>query len=364
MLALAIILVSAPALCHPLHVIRAEAEIEPGRISVAYTFDGEEFRHLTGPGNADSSFERGRLLAFIREYEQTLSKKLIVRNENGARESAVLVSTEIEVRGGLMPMSIDSLEWSGLTIRYRYEYPLARPVSGVTFQQDPSIDADGELPSQIALSTSLFGSADRRTLRLTSRGNSETLYVADALAQSGAAPPAASESRSVVCFPREYVEFERFRAPYLVTHRSGRDCRVDLYVPLPLLETWKSIPRGHLDALTVEEQRSAMRLLNELAAEHMRLQIDNQPIPLPPVRQAVLLPSQVEIGAFEQTGPVGYWSGRAAISYEIKLPHESAKPEIEYRLFNSSITLGRALLVESAGMREVLITQDRPRIAF
>lgn len=219
-----------PAAAHPLIVIDAELIVASDAVSIHVPPLGEHLLgHLAAP---DSDTLADRLAAAIR-----------VRTERG-----------------------DALQWraapahsGGITLRLETDpAPGTRATRFLTLALDPSRPL-APARHQIQLRVSAPSAPPRRILRLTSDSNTEWIDL--------------RSLRTTDC-PCPHLSADAFGRPLLLVETTPSATRIELHVPLALLEAPAPFPRAEPERVSAADVDAARESLLLWAERHVRLSID------------------------------------------------------------------------------------------
>lgn len=311
---------------HVISIVRGAATVHRDRIEVELTINAEDFVHYCGmvavPGRPLSVDAVERAAA---RHADHLLEHFIIRNADGERLSGKLIS--LRTHESAVEVSRESRPHSSHIV-YSLEYALIRPPPFLSFQQ--TIGAgDAGLPSQLYLDVRAAADERGTTLRLTSGGNLETLRLQW--------PDADSGSRPMIVGPLEELKFIGARMEI-----GDTSTRIEVDVPMPLLDMFLAIPRAERDFLDPEEQSAGRRAIEQFFRSRLALRIDGQTAE---PRDAAI--SFFGLNAGESTDRslrLSAWTTRvrATLSYSSSAPPRDA--ELRWTLFNAAVLEARAVV--------------------
>ena len=198
---------------------------------------------------------------------------------------------------------------------------LDRPLRWLVLQIDP-----GEAGGPAArLALEVTAPAGRRVVVLTTGGNVGLVRV-----EPGPAPRCGDLALS-----EEGLQEIRGRL------ESGRSPRLEVDLPLGILETFQPVARTDPDVLTVAEQQAAVPAVRDLVRE--RLGLDRAEVRF--------------IGPDGEEGTLGAWTARARVRLGLQTDRV-----LRWDLFNARVLRARLAIVEGTRCREREVTPDRSEV--
>jgi hypothetical protein len=339
----------AAATAHQLSVRTGTVVIDQDRIAVTIEVPAEDFRHDdTAPPEASCS--RGWLEEARTRHEPVLLASLVIRDADGDRLKGRVLSSTVPA-----PIE-DSFEWDRLRriqATYRLEYTLPGTPRFLTFQLRFG-EAPAPLNSQLALDVRRKGERSGRTIRLTSRGNAETLeFPTGKTAASGP-----TQDRNALPAP------ERFNTIFSIIRADEGALEIETHVPLTLLETWQPVARRDADIIDPAEQAEACRVLAGLLAGAHRVLLDGAPRHGESAEMGILPPGAAGLAIQSEPHRASVWTARVAVRmrYGCAAPCEAV--ELRWGLFNNAVLTGRAVVTARGRTFEHEFTTYDPVLAI
>lgn len=301
-LAAALALVAAPLTAHSLHQHRGEALVEPERVLVG----------------VDLSNEHGG--------RSELDDEIVVRDAEGERLMGRVTASSDEVR-------------------IEYETPL-RP-SHLVFQLLPR--TAGPERRRLALTVRSQGLARERILTLTSGGNAEVV----SFDWSGHHPEPS-------CGPGALdADGGRLDSVRALLRLDGSIARLDVVVPVRLVETWLPLPRHEHDWLAPEEQDEAREGLAELVRGRSILRAGGRAVGPASVAVAFLSLDDEALDETTARRRLSAWTGRVRVSQTF--PAGEAV-ELEWDLFNAAVLTADVFVVAQGECSRHRLSTYAPRL--
>jgi len=334
----AVIVCAARLEAHSLLVTRGDAVVDRGGVTVRLEVCAEDVVHhqpsLQGSEDAIS-------VASLREaadrHAAALAERLIVLTATGDRLTAG------PPRWSMPPCDAESIDLASLRtvfVAYTLSYGSEEPHGFLTFRLVPNDQAIG-VAEQIGLW--VHGrSGDRGvSIRLTSRGNAETVAVSwEEGRPTAVARDIVDLDDPLNCSPDGGMDGSRFKDLWAEIDLNGPDMWVTIYAPAPLLGTWLPVKRGAEDVLTPAEQTELLAAAVPLLEGALAVTIDGAEV-TPSVEWVVLLPAGIRV-LEDANGAVGagnvcFWTARAAVRLRFAGREPPEEVGLEWRLFNNVV---------------------------
>lgn len=307
---------SQPAQAHVISILHGTASVLTDRIDVELTVNAEDFVHSYGasadPGHSQSGEPIDRAAA---RHAVQLLEHFIIRSADGERLSGRLVSRRAKASADVPSREV---RLRAPRIIYGFQYVLNIPPRFLSFQQTLGA-GDVALPAQLYLDVRAGDSGVSTTLRLTSGGNLETLQFRwpDA---AGAAPK--------IIGPLE--ELKSIAARFEI---DEAETRIQIDLPLPLLETFLPLRRADRDFLDPSEQQAARSVVQEFLRGHLPLHINGHSAAPRDVSVAFLTLDSTEAaaGALQR---VSAWTTRVRAIQSYATSSMPQAIELRWTLFN------------------------------
>lgn len=237
-------------------------------------------------------------------------------------------------------------------------YPVPAPQTLLTFQFKGE-EPPARIPSQIVLLVRGPDQTEGSTLRLTSRGNAETVelcwnsngaaVVGPASLNSGGAC-AADEERGPARFKDVFAEFD--------LGEQGVSARV--LIPLPLLQTWIELQQRCEDYLEPDEQRKAVPALRDLLRHAIWAEIDGKPVSPASVDLMILHADGRRTDPSNAAVPAGMWTARLEACLHLSTVDDADRVILRWRLFNNAVLRASAAIRVDGLCREHDLTTYYP----
>lgn len=359
-------LTSGAARAHSVSLGRGEVVVEPHAATAALLMPGGDLLHAILP--TTQSLSPAELDEHVQRYAQQLAQRLTVLDAGGAPAAATLGDARFEPAGRAR-YSLDDLRAGRIACRVRFALA-ARP-DYLTLRLTPSPIGPPHA-AQLALAVRTAERPAPLTVVLTSRGNAETLGLA--WAQAAATAPAAGV-RAPECF--RHVLGTLVVADDVAT--------LDVLIPVPILETFVSVPRHRSEVVTPQEQAAITPALHQFFRAHALLEVSGRHIPPDVTALTWLSPAAAERAARVETTEASTAAASAAPSgtaeastaqpcavaggcVRATLRFAGAGPltpgALRWDFFNALVLEGRVTLV-AAGRRSVhQLTTYAPTLAW
>lgn len=302
---LALALVAAGASAHVLDTIEGTAVVRADRVEVAVDVH---------PGTEGATLGQ-----------------LAVRDDAGRTLAGRIVST--------------APSGTPLQVVVHLEYELDRAPRWLSFRMKPEAWSPSRA-RRMTLAVREAGSPAARIVTLTNGGNIETLRFPDlpAARECGAAaldrPPDPTSGLTALWRP------------------DGHGARLDVVLPLGVLETWLPIPRVDDDVLSATEQRRAQAGVLDLVASRIRVVTESGEALAPSAREVVFL--RLDDTALESphdARPLDPWTARVRVSLRFDRPGSLA-----WDLWNARVTTARVIVLDSRGCAERRLSTYEPKL--
>ncbi len=332
---------------HSLSIGRGTADVSFESIVLTLEVEAEDLLRGGDLGPVAGDLTKEGLQCAAARHQRRLLDALVIRDVAGE----ALRGRCIEFACSPMPRkTVDDETLRQMHVIYLFKYETPEPARLLTFQLRPS-DGPAAGPGQWVLAVRSSGDSDVRVIRLTSRGNPETLsfrWKAEHAEQGGVAPLEVASPRVDHWPPRTPVQVTgdaRFGSIHAVVCIEDAEVRCDVYVPLVLAETWVSVDRADRDFVSPGEFAAAGARLCELVASRNRLVIDGAAAGPESVRAEFLGPEEFAADGEEPRGRVGAWTARIAMTqrYAVKAPPREL--ELRWGLFNGAVLTAEATVV-------------------
>ncbi|MCZ6699137.1 MAG: hypothetical protein O7D94_09430 [Planctomycetota bacterium] len=210
-------------------------------------------------------------------------------------------------------------------------------------------------------------SKDRETdrfIRLTSGGNVETLafFPCDPERAHARKPTLGRGERSARA--EEALDVSRFKSVRAFVYIDEDRVRIDVFMPVTLVETWWPIDRADRDFLEPAEMNAARDRLLGLFTHQNQLSIDGRRASPEAVQLEFLGPCAIGMKHREPTRRLGAWTARVGASLRYKVDSPPDNVELVWRLFNSAVLNAHATVVFNKDRHEHRLTTYQPAVAW
>jgi hypothetical protein len=239
-------------------------------------------------------------------------------------------------------------------ISFVLEYAVDRRYRYLSFQQ-VAIESGAAERSSVILAVRT-DEAPLRTLQLTAGGNVEVVMI-----QS---PELHSTFENSDCDQRRFVLTEAQRTVRVTLAIEDNGARVDLYMPVGLLETWHALGRSQGDFFEIQEQVQSQKQIIRFLASHNPTAINGVR-----VEGRVTQVSFLDVGEFvlppnAHPRRLSAWTSRVhvVISYESSVTPETV--ELQWTLFNASVLSANAMIFANRDCLEIDISSYSPTLEW
>lgn len=329
------------ALAHTLLVSRGTATVHADHVTVEIEVDAEDILHSPdAPTDDPPDGWRATFEKWVVERAAVLSETIILRDGQGRRLPADPYVPHTPP--GLAALEPDQHGLRALRIHYRADYRPIAPLRHLSFQAGPGRAASIGL-WQLVCAVRGAGQSDARIVRLTSRGNVETVRI-----------DRTDDGRVVVSGDGRDARdcFEWLGDGLCAEIRAAEDgvhARVE--VPLPLLSTWVALPTSDGEYLTVAEQRRVVEALPESWTSPISVRVDDAELLAQPPRFR-WVPSDFDLLVEGEPAEVSIWNGRFQVEvfFPFRVPPKDL--EMQWNLFNNAVPTVRAFLLDESTSAE------------
>ena len=262
---------------------------------------------------------------------QDFLAELVVRDEQGRRRVGRVASTH--------PASADD------HVLLRIEHALERPPRWVSFHLAP-----GQAPTARARRVELTitdesaaGGAAQRSVTLTSGGNVETL-------RFGSPEPVAT------CGPALLDRPDRLQSVQAILRSEDAGRRLEIVIPLRLLESWLPIPRASPDEISVAEQQAARQGIVDLVAARVRMSGGGN-VGSAALAGVTFLGLDDAATSAPAPRPLGAWTARVAVA--LHFPQDGP---IEWDLWNARVLTASVVVMKGGACEERRLSTYAPSL--
>lgn len=351
--AIAMIAASSSAVAHPIAVNRGIITVFPDRIVAELRMSGEDLLHNEGPSHRPARLSSAWLRHAFEGQASRLVRTVVLRDEAGERMPGVVVESELE---GVRDAELDVRGLGDVRASYTIEYRASCPQRFLTFRQE-TLDAPTGLPTQFALLVRQPAALCERTIRLSSGGNSETLEF-DWTPRDGL--EAASEGDAL----QTHFSRHRFDAVQAIIHVVNDGLRIEIHVPLPLLETWIRIERDDPDHVLPDEQDQATAGLREFFMARNTFRLNDQTLSPQILEIGFLAPDETAINARAQRRRLGTWTARVGVVLDYRISESLKDIRVDWDLFNNAVLAADVLIIDGASTELHQFSTYAPSLRF
>lgn len=355
--ALAALLVAAPsvAIGHAFLHTRGVVSVTGERLEITLDVEAEDVLHF-GDVRVDAAdrVNTDELVAALRRHRDRLASGIAVMDEHGTHAVSRIADEPFEVPPG-ESLTVDALRQLRLPVHLTYT-TTGRP-RWLTLRALPESEL-GRVPWQAGLAVRA-GDAQRRSIRLTSGGNAETIELertgppAVVVASAGAASSACQCGRSLSNDP------ERFREILADLQSFDNGLLVRVSVPVPVLETWERIARVDGDVLTAGERDSALAAGTGRVARSVTVIVDGRER-VGEVVSSGFAPAGESAGAVDASSSV--WTTRLVTELQFPTDAPGEIAVIHWSLFNSAVVRARVTVHRLDACSERFLTTYDPMV--
>lgn len=327
------------AVAHQFSFAHGTVTIHVDRIDVVIEFDGEDLSHLPGAPTDDREEFAAWLEQAAETHHERVLGRLILRDVDGRRLPVDRARSSHSITSRT---SLPKASWTDVRLVERLVFPISAPPLLLTFQMSPDGELSG-LRSQWVLAVHGPQEERERLVRLTSGGNAETIELSapdttgTCLTAQQALPADVNASAEFESFVFSMLQQRKYTGITAVLRETTSGLTLDVYAPLPLVETFITTSRSNADFVEVDEQRVILSRWNELVASRVQFKIDDR-LPLASLQhQAFLAPDAADASAAAAPRRLGAFTARTMLRYSLPVADPSASCELTWNLFNSSV---------------------------
>lgn len=347
----AVSLWSAPAAsAHSLLVSRGEAAITSDEVRVTISVFAEDFLHFgTLRVDADGSLALAELTAAAERHAGALAGELAVIDGRGTRLDCIAATA----RPGWSATGRATIEeLRQLRVRYELTFRLPAPTPVLTFRVAQP-EQRMSVQSQCVLRAFCAGSDVHRTLRLTSRGNSEGVELAWIEGTPRVVAPTPATGDVDPAAPFDPHGSLRFNDVCLDVALDNETVRATAYIPLPLWESFEPTNRADENRLTASEADAIRRSAEQRLRGALTIGEDagRADWPFTVTVDSLHDPAFDGAKATDATDAVSFWAARLIVRYEPRTDQEGQGPNLSWNLFNGLVMSAEAVVRSPRGAR-------------
>jgi hypothetical protein len=345
--AIGLVFTAATARGHTLLMTRGEAVIHTDHIAIELQLAAEDLLHWQSISlQADGAIPLVSLREAAERHATTLHDVFVIRDALGNRLVCKPYDTELPWRG---EGGIDLHELRKLQATYNSTCAYAAAPRFLTFHLMMR-GADIGIHWQVVLAVRGDGESHPQAIRLTSRGNVETIQIAWAGEGAEVFPQHVDGPECEACDRRGTAWLKELCADIVI---QNDDVYVQLSIPLPLLNTWISLPSRDGEFLNRAEQDSVMEAASALVAGAFTVELDGRPLPAEVV--------QLRLVPLTGSAPrLSLWTGRLAADLRFRSKSTLKQPGMRWKLFNNAVVTGKAAIRNDRSCLEHEFTTYQP----
>jgi hypothetical protein len=323
---------------HTLLLSQANAVIDENSVSIELEVSTEDFVHWYGlPGNPDSRFSAQSVRDIAERHAMALHQILNVRDAAGKRLPSEDVRIHFDVPA-TSSLTINDLRDLRAAYTTKFSYP-SEP-RFLTFQ----LLMDGDYPSvfwQVVLGVHSPGKNQGRTIRLTSRGNAETV---EFIWNDGRANVVSGEIPTVFS-PSCGVEGATSLSEPCVNIDFGmKSIDVQITMPLALLQTWLALTAGDDEFLAPDEQESARTAIEQLLIPALSVESDERRHVAVVANISFLSIDEKETDPHAEKKSYSLLTGRLVARLRFEMPNALKQADLHWNLFNNVVLSATAVI--------------------
>lgn len=245
---------------HSLSYIEGEAVVHRDRVELALTIRPEDILLSAGVNMIVSdSIPVADLRTGAEAHKNYLLKGIVVEDGSGHLAGSVRSLESPRETGAAFPVA----DLMATNFVYRLTYPMAKPPERLGFRQ---LFNAGKvvIPVIMQVSVRIEGQEDATVVPVPDGEKAETLAI-DWSGVRQAPPP-------VVARPLTLEASDAF------LYVRNDEVRLEILMPLPVLETWLAVPRAAPDFLEIAEQTALQPALEQFFVARSDLRIDGVPV--------------------------------------------------------------------------------------
>ncbi len=345
-------LLALPAFGHPMTVTRGTALVTKEAVVLSLEIRAEDLLHTQKLSpNAEGLYAIEEVRRAAEMHGRALCRSIVVRDARGEEVDGRFDSCKVD-RDGSDGLSVDDLRRS--RVRCTLKFAMRGTNEYLSFQQVRR-RADDVLPTSIVLAIRA-GDVSLGTVRLTGGGNVEVVRLASAKVGSAAAGSG--------CDTERFVQSEAQHTVRAIVRVHDAGVRLELFMPVPLLETWIALPRSRRDFFEGEEQIRCQRELARFIAAHNPLSIDGRRVAGRFAGVAFLDVGEYGDDLGRTARRLSAWTSRVRITMEFDSPRQPRSVELKWTLFNASVLAAHALIVVDDDCQERDLSTYDPHLKW
>lgn len=346
---------------HSLLRTQGRAVIESDRIVITLDVSPEDFTHLYGlVPSPDGTVALDSVLTLAERHGDDLTASLQIWDERG--EPVTGEPFDLSPQGP-NPSRIPWMQLRAMRLRYEASYLLSHRRGVITFRMSPTqqVSAIGQ---QWVIEVQGSDGAAKQLVQLTSRGNAELVELEWTGRAVRLAPPRAAAAEAAACEAFEDRGAARFHEIFVDLDVAPDAILVRTSVPLPLLETWFSIPRraeGRLDPAEQSDLLVAARTLMNSA-----LAVDNDGQLLGSDSLELHLLGAVSLPGIrsDSSERLGFFTSRLETVQKFATPGPGGRGTVAWKLFNNAVVFARVAVRVDGRCTPMEFTAYSPKLEW
>jgi len=338
---LCLVLAAGRLSAHPISLITIEALVHRDKMEVKIAVMPEDFLLVYGlAANPQSRLAAADIVKCAELHKKFLLDGLIARDADGNRLVGKVVRVEMP------PLPEEGLPVSELmatTIQYHLEYPLNRPPTHLSFQQN--FGGKGMMiPALVTLVVTREGLPPEPEVRVPGEEGVETV----AFDWNETSRPATSDYAAARARQeqkrKQNMGISSYSATYTFVYIENEEVRVEILMPLLTLEMWQPVARATPDFLDVPEQVAARPVLEKFFTGQNEMKIDGLLVKPKLDRLDFYGVDFTDFAARAAPRRLSAWTGRvgAILTYPVKGAPNHV--ELKWTLFNNEMLVARAVI--------------------
>jgi len=335
LVAIGLVFAAAPAHGHTLLMTRGEAVIHADHVAVELQVAAEDLLHWQAISpDADGRISLLSLGDAAERHAATLQRVFVIREAKGNRLTCEPFRAEPSWRS---ESSADLHELRKLHATYRSICAWSTAPRFLTFQLLMTGSDIGVL-WQVVLAVHGADAGHAQALRLTSRGNAETVEIAW---RGGQAEILAARiaGECTACADRGVARLKELCADIDIADEA---IVVRLSIPLPLLQTWITLPNSDGEFL---DQDSVKEAAYALAARAVAVEFNGKLV-------AAEVGDLRFVSLDRQSSSISLWTGRMSAQLRFRGVVDADRVGLHWNLFNSAVVTATAFIRSDGGCSE------------
>jgi hypothetical protein len=352
------VLLTSPAFGHSVAVTRGKAVADGDVLTITLVAYGHDLLHTQDLRvDADGTVALEDIHRASAGHGDSLRRSLVVRDSAGEAVDGELESWTFDVpEAGRV--DLDGLRPLQMRYTLHYDIPPGGEFVSLQHRVEPR---DAMFLSNIVL-TVTAADLPPQTVQLTSGGNVEVVRLVPVSNPAGAHDREGPPAVGAVSDGATFVLTDAHRTVRTLLYVEDAGVRMDLFIPVGILETWQPIPRAHRDFLEAAEQERSRERIARFARAHNPLSIND--IPAEARISAIDFLDVGEFGDEADPAPrrLSTLTSRVRIRIEYPSPTPLREFDLHWTLFNPAILTAHALILVDGRCFEQDISTYNPHL--